>query len=66
MNTTVFAGMFIPIEKVYVENKIFNNPAWKSTSTVSFRSGSKPPWWIPIPFIKIPFMAVIVAKSLST
>lgn len=66
VNTTVLAGMLIPIEKVSVENRILSRPAWNSTSTVSFSRGSRPPWWIPMPFNRMPLIAVMVARSLST
>lgn len=57
--------MLIPIENVSVENRILMSPTWNKTSTVYFSKGNIPPWWIPIPFIRMPLMAVTVAKSRS-
>ena len=46
---TVLAGMFKPIANVSVANRAFIKPSANNISMVSFSSGNKPEWCIPIP-----------------
>ena len=43
--TTVRAGMLMPSERVSVANTTLTRPAWKSSSTVSLKTGTWPAWW---------------------
>jgi hypothetical protein len=43
VNTTVLAGIFRPMEKVSVENKILSNPSWNNSSITYFNKGKSPP-----------------------
>ena len=42
VKTTVFAGMFRPMEKVSVAKSTLIRPSWNRISIVSFKIGSKP------------------------
>mmetsp|Transcript_9773 Transcript_9773/g.33724 ORF Transcript_9773/g.33724 Transcript_9773/m.33724 type:complete len:221 (-) Transcript_9773:644-1306(-) len=63
---TVFAGMFRPIAKVSVANRILMSCSWNKISISSFRIGSRPPWWIPIPFFSRGSMCSMAPRVLSS
>ena len=46
---TVLAGMLSPMAKVSVAKSALIRPSWNRSSVVSFRIGSRPPWWMPMP-----------------
>ena len=45
--------MFSPIEKEVVAKRIFSRFLEYKISMISFRIGSKPLWWMPIPLLRI-------------
>ena len=43
VNTTVFAGMLMPIAKVSVVNRTLRRPSWNKSSITSLTIGMRPP-----------------------
>ncbi|KAH3668005.1 hypothetical protein OGAPHI_001759 [Ogataea philodendri] len=58
--------MLSPMEKVSVANNTFKKPSWKRISIISFKIGSNPEWWIPIPRRRSGKMCLICGSSLSS
>ena len=59
VNTTVLVGIFSPIEKEVVANRILINPREYNISIVSFKIGNRPEWCTPIPLNKISLISNI-------
>ena len=52
VNTTVLAGIFIPILNVSVVNNTLSNPSQNNNSITSFTMGRSPPSWMPSPLFR--------------
>mmetsp|Transcript_2566 Transcript_2566/g.8474 ORF Transcript_2566/g.8474 Transcript_2566/m.8474 type:complete len:234 (+) Transcript_2566:192-893(+) len=65
-NATVRAGMLRPMAKVSVANRILRRPSWKRISTTSLMSGSRPPWWMPMPRLRMGSTLRTCGRALSS
>ena len=63
---TVRAGMLMPMLNVSVANSTLSRESWNRISMTSFRMGSRPPWWMPMPRLSSGSTASICGSFLSS